>query len=124
MLCILANPLTKRALLVIGWIEDGFSTSRNKSSSLVLKPCKSVQETSEEVLFFKTRQKHIYQGLMMDLDSNSTEAISIENYKIQISRSDFTHIQMYLCRVSFLTTLDIYKDYFKGCHMWMQHDAK
>ena len=27
---------------------------------------------------------------------------------------------MYLCRVSFLTTLDIYKDYFKGCHKAMQ----
>ena len=29
----LANPLTKRTLLVIGWIEDVFNTSRNKSSS-------------------------------------------------------------------------------------------
>jgi len=28
----------------------------NKSSSLVLKSCKSVQETSEEVLFIKARQ--------------------------------------------------------------------
>ena len=27
---------------------------------------------------------------------------------------------MYLCKVSFLTTLDIYKDYFKGCHKVMQ----
>ena len=50
----------------------------------------------------------------MKLNSNSTEAVSIEEYKIRISRSDFTHIQVYLCRVSFLTTLDIYKDYFKG----------
>ena len=48
------------------------------------------------------------------LDSSSTEAIFIENYKIQISRSDFTHIHVYLCRFSFLTTLDTYKDYFKG----------
>ena len=52
---------------------------------------------------------------MLILDSCSTETISIENYKIQISRSIFTHIQVYLCRVSFLTTLDIYMDYFKGC---------
>ena len=51
---------------------------------------------------------------MLRLDSNSTEAVSIENYKIQISRFDFTHIHVYLCRVSFLTTLDIYKDYFKS----------
>ena len=27
---------------------------------------------------------------------------------------------MYLCKVYFLTTLDIYKDYFKGCHKVMQ----
>jgi len=39
-------------LVDLGW----FSTSRNKSSSLVLKPCKSVQVTSEEVLFIKTWQ--------------------------------------------------------------------
>ena len=48
------------------------------------------------------------------LDNSSTEAVSIENYKIQISISDFTHIHVYLSRVSFLTTLDINKDYFKG----------
>ena len=47
------------------------------------------------------------------LDSSSIEAIFIENYEIQISKSDFTHIHVYLCRVSFLITLDIYKDYFK-----------
>ena len=49
------------------------------------------------------------------LDSCSTEIVSIENYEIQISRFVFTHIQVYLCRVSFLTTLDTYTDYFKGC---------
>ena len=30
------------------------------------------------------------------------------------------HILMYLCRVSFLITLNIYKDYFKGRHKVMQ----
>ena len=124
MLCKLANPLTKRTLLVIGQIYDGFNTSRNKNLSSVLKLCKSVQETSEEVLFIKarqiTRQIYFYRGLILMLDSNSTEAIYIENYKIQISRSDFTHIHVYLCRVFFLTTLDIYKDYFKA----VKGDAK
>ena len=64
---------------------------------------------------------------MMDLDSSSTEAVSIENYKIQISKSDFTHIHVYLCRISFLIILNIYKDYFKGRLKWckdMQLDAK
>ena len=124
MLCKLANPLSKGTLLVIGQIQDGFSTSRNKSSSLVLKPCKSIQKTSEEVLFIKAQQIHFYRGLMMDLDSSLKEAVSIKNYEIRISRSDFTHIHVYLCRVSFLTTLDIYKDYFKGRHMMIQLDAK
>ena len=60
---------------------------------------------------------------MLKLDSSSTEAVSVKNYKIRISRSNFTHIHVYLCRVSFLTTLNIYKDYFKGHHMMMQLDA-
>ena len=94
-----------------------FSTLRNKCSCLVFKPCKSVQETSKEVLFITARQKTFFQDLMMKLDSNSTEAVSVENYEIRISRSDFMHIHEYLCRVSFLTTLNIYKDYFKGHHM-------
>ena len=52
----------------------------------------------------------------MKFDSSSIEAVSVENYDIRISRFDFTHIHVYLCRVSFLTTLDIYKDYFKDYH--------
>ena len=53
---------------------------------------------------------------MLKLNKSSKEAIFVENYKIRISRSDFTHILEYLCRVSFLTTLDKYKNYFKGRH--------
>ena len=98
MLCKLANPLTKRTLLLI-------STSRNKSSSLVLKSCKSVQETIEEVLFIKvrqiTRQIHIYRGLMLKLSNSLTETVSIENYEIRISRSDFMHIHVYCVRFLF-----------------------
>ena len=44
----------------------------------------------------------------------SIEALSIENYEIYIFRSVFHAYPSYLCRVSFLTTIDIYKDYFKG----------
>ena len=70
------------------------------------------------MLFIKVQQKHIYRGLMMDLNSSSTKAVSIENYEIQISRFDFTHIHVYFYRVSFLTTLDIYKNYFNGRQRW------
>ena len=81
----------------------------------MLKPCKFVQETSKEVLFIKTRQIHIHRGLMLMLNNSLTKVVSIESYEIQIFKSNFTYIHMYSCRVSFLTTLDIYKDYFKGC---------
>ena len=62
----------------------------------------------------------------MELNSSSTKDVSIENYEIRISRSDFIYIHVYLCRVSFLITLDIYKDYFKGrlkCCKVIQLDA-
>ena len=46
----------------------------------------------------------------------STDTLSIEIYENQFFRSDFTHIHVYVFRLSFLTTLNIYKDYFKGGH--------
>ena len=73
-----------------------------------------------EVLFFKARQQDFYQVLMLKLDRSWTQILSVENYEIRFSRSDYTHIPMYLCRVYFLTTLDIYKDYFKGHHKMLQ----
>ena len=57
---------------------------------------------------------------MLKLDRTSAQAISIKNYEIRNSRFDYMHILEYLCRVSFLTTLDIYKDYFKGHQKVMQ----
>ena len=36
----------------------------------------------------------------MKLDSSSTKAVSVKDYEIQISKSDFMHIHVYLCRVS------------------------
>ena len=42
--------------------------------------------------------------------------VSIENYVIRIFISDFRPMLMYLCKVSFLTTLDIYKTYFRSRH--------
>ena len=50
------------------------------------------------------------------LDSCSIDNLSIEIYENQFSRSDFTQICVYLFRLSFLITLNIYKDYFKGRH--------
>ena len=74
----------------------------------------------KKVLFFKTRQKSrqnpFYQELMLKLDRFSTQAVSIENYEIRLFKSDYTHIPIYMYRVSFLTIVDIYKAYFKSHH--------
>ena len=74
----------------------------------------------KEMLFIKSQQKSwqnlFYRDLMLKLDKSSTQAVFVKNYKIRFSKSDYTHISMYLCRVSFLTILDIYKDYFKSHH--------
>ena len=53
---------------------------------------------------------------MLKLDRSSAQVVSVENYEIELFRSDYTHIPKYLCRVSFHTILDIYKNYFKGRH--------
>ena len=50
------------------------------------------------------------------LDSCSIDKLSIEIYKNQIFSYDFTLILVYLFRFSFLTTLNIYKDYFNSRH--------
>ena len=57
---------------------------------------------------------------MLKLNRSSTQVVYVKNYEIIFSRSDYMHIPMYLCRVSFFTTLVIYKDYFKGRHKVIQ----
>ena len=52
----LANPLTKLNLLVIGRSRMCLMLQETRVQVQMLKPCKSVQETNEEVLNFKTRQ--------------------------------------------------------------------
>ena len=93
-----------------------FNTSKNKSSSLVLKPCKSVQETSEEGLFIKAGQIPD-RWLFVEVSTVARQILSIEVMGILIFRSDFRPMHMHLCKVSFLTILDIYKAYFKGHHI-------
>ena len=74
----------------------------------VLKPYKFVQKSSEEVMFIKAQQMYPSRFNIWNSTDIST-AVSIKNYEIQIFKSDFTHIHVYLCRVSFFTILDIYK---------------
>ena len=87
----------------------------------VLKSCKSVKKSSEEVLFIKTWQiawqLHLSRFNIW-ISTNSSTVVSIENYEIQIFRFVFHAYPRYLCKASFLTTLNIYKDYFKGHQRW------
>ena len=70
----------------------------------------------------------IYRGLKCSfypiLDSCSIDKLSIEIYKNQIFSSDFIPICVYMFRFSFLTTLNIYKDYFKSRRRWRECEAK
>ena len=91
-----------------------------------LKPCKSVQETSEKMLFIRSRQL-TQQVNLLRFNKNfrqlSTEVVFIEDSEIQIFKSVFHAYLSYLCRVYFLITLDICKDYFKGPSKVMQSDT-
>ena len=89
-----------------------------RSRVQVLKSCKSVQETSEIVLDFKTRQ------LAQTSTASSIDTLSVEVYEIQFFRIDFTPIREYVFRISFLTTQNIYKDYFKGRQRLRKCEAK
>ena len=48
------------------------------------------------------------------LTAISTDKLSIEVYEVQFFRADFNPIREYMFGLSFLTTLNIYKDCFKG----------
>ena len=77
----------------------------------VLKPCKSIQETSWKVPVIKARQLSYLSSLKSCsgpwLDSNSIDKVSVEVYEKQIFSSVFTPIRVYVFRLSFLITLDI-----------------
>ena len=76
------------------------------------------QETSEEKLFIKARQIARHQQTDSSTPARQIAIeVSIEVTGIQIFKSDFRPMLMYLCRVSFLTTLEIYKAYFRGRHI-------
>ena len=58
------------------------------------------------------------------LDSFSTDKLFVEIYEKQIFSSDFHPIREYVFRLSFLTTLNIYKDYFKSRQRLRECEAK
>ena len=58
------------------------------------------------------------------LNSFSIDKPSVEIYEKQIFSSDFHPICGYMFRLSFLTTLNIYKDCFKDCQRLCEYEAK
>ena len=105
------------SLVDLGW----FKSSRNmlfKSRFKAMQIClrnkwKSLTTSSTDCIYWGLKGKF---NLM--LDSCLTDTLSIEIYENQFFRFDFTHIHVYVFRLSFITTLNIYNDYFKGCHTW------
>ena len=81
------------------------------------------------MLFIIARQMYLSRFNIWSSTDCSTD-VSIESYKIQIFKSVFHAYPIYLCRVSSLTTLDIYKckvviyNYFVldfiPCQIWLQ----
>ena len=97
-----------------------FNALKNKSSSLVLKLCKSVQKNKwKSVDSLKLDSCFIDSYLLRFNEAWQILSIvvSIENCENPFFRFDFQPMLMYLYRVSFLTTLDIYRAYFRGCHI-------
>ena len=85
----------------------------------VLKPCKSVQESSEEVLFIKAWQMYLSRFKMWS-SIDSLIAVSIENYENHFFRTIFHAYPSYVFRFSFLTTLDIYiRIIFRAVIRWL-----
>ena len=58
--------------------------------------------------------KCFYRSLMQKLDTSSTQAWFIDIYNFKISRSEIRPMMTWMIRISFLTTLVIYKVYFKS----------
>ena len=77
-------------LVDLGW----FSTLRNKSLSLVLKSCKSVQETNEEVLFIKTRQLARQINLSRFNKNSRQKLYQLRIMKFRFPGLFFMHIQV------------------------------
>ena len=58
------------------------------------------------------------------LDSFLTDRVFIEIYENKFFRVDFTSIREYMFGLSFLTTLNIYKDCFEGRQKLHKCEAK
>ena len=81
----------------------------------VLKPCKSVEETSWKVPIIKAQQLTWHPSYLSSLKScsapwlysSSTDRVSVEVYEKQIFSFVLTPIHVYVFGLSFLTILDI-----------------
>ena len=97
-----------------------FNVSRNEVSSSSVKTIKVCPRIKWESARFQNSTVSMYRGLKNCEAWNSTtssiDTLSIEVYKIQFFRANFNPIREYVFRLSFLTTLNIHKDYFKGRH--------
>ena len=93
-----------------------FNTSRNKSLSLSIEAMqicsRNKWRSANSLKLNSCLTDTIYWG-----STAARQILSIKNYEIIIFRFDFRPILTCMYRVSFLITLDIYKAYFKDCHI-------
>ena len=83
-----------------------FNTSRNKSSSPSVKAmqiCPRIKLRSVVASLTDSIYRDLKGMFSPILDSNSIDNLSIEIHKNQFSRSNFTHIRVYLFRLRAVT---------------------
>ena len=105
-----------------------FNASRNKVSSSSVKTMQVCPRIMWENAGFYNSTANIYRGLKNCEAKNSTASsintLFVEVYGIRVFRAGFHPIRVYMFGLSFLTTLNIYKDYFKGRQKLRRCEAK
>ena len=110
-LCNWLNPLTKRTLLVFGYIQDVFNTLKNfvsRSSVETMQICSRFK--SEKCLSLKLDSQHLssLKGCSSSVARQHLDIqASVEVYDKQTFNFVLTLIRDYVFEFSFLTTLDI-----------------
>ena len=87
----------------------------------ILIPSQQLVDRSKKLLsprkLFDTSSTPSYLSRFNEARQILSIEVSMEVTEIKIFRSDFWARLLYLYRVSFLTTLDLYKAYFRGRHI-------
>ena len=115
--------MTKRTLLVFGQILDMFDASRkliSSSSVKTMQVCPRIKWESVELpSFFLSQSQHLLDTWLIDRENLcSLDTCYLSRFKKEIEiLICFLRICECVFETSFLLTLDIYKTYFRSCHI-------